>query len=151
MPQGVTKDAFGLKVKSVIAALTDFYKNSKREVAHILKDIFNLDISLGSISNSEARVASKCKAAYQEVETTIKQSKILHINETGHFNSSKLGWSWIFTSSIASLLKLTTSRSRKVLESSGLYLSQQTVISYRYAVYNLFSTHPSPTLLVTYS
>lgn len=47
------------KIKSVIAALTGFYKNSKREVSHILKDIFNLDISLGSISNSEARVAFK--------------------------------------------------------------------------------------------
>ena len=77
LPKGVTPDTFVPKVKSVIAALTGFYKNSKREVTYILKDIFNLDLSLGSISNSEARVAAKCQTAYQAVEETITQSKIL--------------------------------------------------------------------------
>ncbi|MCT4697186.1 IS66 family transposase [Candidatus Cardinium sp. TP] len=138
LPQGVTGDTFGPKIKSVIAALTGFYKNSKREVADILKDIFNLDISLGSISNSEARVGSKCQSAYQAIEETVKQSNLIHIDETSHFNSGKLGWCWIFTTPMASLLKLTHSRSRKVLENSGLNHQNSIVISDRYAVYHYF-------------
>lgn len=54
-------DTFGSKVKSTIAALSGFYKNSKREVENIIKNIFNLDISVGSVSNSEARVAENAK------------------------------------------------------------------------------------------
>lgn len=138
LPKGVTGDTFGPKIKSVIAALTGFYKNSKREVGYILKDIFNVDISLGTISNSEARVAAKCQEAYQAIEKTVRESKVLHIDETGHYNSGKLGWCWIFTSPIASLLKLTTSRSRKILENSGLNRQNSTVITDRYAVYNYF-------------
>jgi len=139
LPKGVTSDTFGPKIKSVIAALTAFYKNSKREVSHILKDIFNLDISLGSISNSESRVASKCQEAYQVIEKTVRESKLIHIDETSHYNSGKLGWCWIFTSPMASLLKLTKSRSKKVLESSGLNRNQSIVVSDRYPVYNYFS------------
>ncbi|MCT4697302.1 IS66 family transposase [Candidatus Cardinium sp. TP] len=138
LPTGVTSDTFSPNIKSVITALTGFYKNSKREVSQILQDIFNLDISLGSISNSEARVASKCQKAYQAIEETVKNSKMLHIDETGHYTSGKLGWCWIFTTPIASLLKLTDSRSRKVLESSGLNPTRHLVISDIYPVYNYF-------------
>lgn len=55
LPKEVTPDIFGPRVKSVIAAMSGFYKNSKREIANIMKDIFNLDISIGSVSNSEGR------------------------------------------------------------------------------------------------
>lgn len=138
LPKGVTKDTFGPKIKAVIGALTGFYKNSKREVFYILKDIFNVDISLGSISNNEARVAAKCEPAYQSIEETIRKSKLVHIDETSHYISGKLNWGWIMTNPIASLLKLTNSRSRKVLENSGLNRINQIVISDRYAVYNYF-------------
>ena len=40
-------------VESIIAALSGFFNNSKREVQSILSQIFNLDISLGLVSNSE--------------------------------------------------------------------------------------------------
>lgn len=65
LPEGVTPDTFGPRVKSVVASLSGFYKNSKREIANIMKDIFNMSISVGSVSNSEARVSSKCKEAYR--------------------------------------------------------------------------------------
>lgn len=138
LPKGVTADTFGPKIKSVIAAFTGFYKNSKREVCQILKDIFNLDISLGSISNTEFRVASKCKSSYQSIEATIRKSKLVHIDETAHYNSGQLGWGWMFTNAMSSLLKLTSSRSRKILETSGLDPVQTILISDRYAVYNYF-------------
>lgn len=49
LPEGVTPDTFGPRVKSVIAALSGFYKNSKREITNIMKDIFNMSISVGCL------------------------------------------------------------------------------------------------------
>ncbi len=118
LPEGITADTFGPRVKSVIAALSGFYKNSKREVANIINDIFNLNISVGSISNSEARVAEKCKEAYEQVEQEVSKSEVLHIDETSHYNKGKLGWCWMFSSKIGSVIKLTESRGMKVLENS---------------------------------
>lgn len=139
LPQGVTRYTFGAKIKSLISFLTAFYKNSKQEVSCILKDIFNVDISLGSISNSETRVAVKCQSAYQAIEDTIKKSKLAHIDETSHYNGDKRNWAWIMVSPIASLLKLRHSRSRKVLENSRL--NPGLVVNDRYAVYNYLLPH----------
>ncbi|GFQ76690.1 IS66 family transposase [Trichonephila clavata] len=101
LPEGVTPDTFGPRVKSVITALSGFYKNSKREITNIMKDIFNMSISIGSVSNSEARVASKCKEAYERVEEEVRASKVLHIDETSHYNKGKLGWCWMFANNKA--------------------------------------------------
>lgn len=35
LPAGVSHDTFGPRLKSILSTLTDFYKNSKREVTHI--------------------------------------------------------------------------------------------------------------------
>jgi len=139
LPEDVTNDVFGPRVKAVAAALTGFYKNSKSEVSKIFKDVFNLDISISSISNNEAKVAEKCEKTYQEVEQEASRSKILHIDETSHYKKGKIGWAWIFASKTASFLKLTDFRNKKVLENSGFDRNNNIIVTDRYAVYNYFS------------
>ena len=138
LPEGVSADKFGLRVKATVAALTGFYKNSKREVEGILKDIFNLKISLGSVSNSEFRVAKKCKVAYEEIEQTLTSSELLHIDETSHYTAGKLGWCWLFSDGVNSIIKLVHSRGKKVLEDSVFGTSDHIVVTDRYAAYNYF-------------
>jgi transposase len=139
LPREVILDTFGPRVKSVIAALSGFYKNSKREIANIMKDIFNLNISVGSISNSEARVTLRCKEAYEQVEEEVRASKILHIDETGHYTKGKLGWCWMFTNNQASVIKLADTRAAKFLENSTFSDYKNLVVTDRYGVYNHFS------------
>jgi transposase len=139
LSDGVTRDRFGAVLKSVISALTGFYKNSKQDVVNILKDVFNLKISLGSISNSEARVALKCKDRYKEIEEEVSNSKVLHIDETSHYNKGKLGWGWMFTSTNGSLLKLTDSRGKRVLQESVFGGSDNIIVTDRYGVYSYFA------------
>lgn len=139
LPKGVTPDTFGPRVKSVIAALSGFYKNSKREIANIMKDIFNLNISVGSISNSEARVTLKCKEAYEEVEEEVRASEILHIDETSHYKKGKLGWCWMFANDKASFVKLADTRGMKFLKNSTFSDYKKLVVTDRYAVYNYYS------------
>lgn len=64
LPANVTADLFGTRVKAAIGSLTGFYKNSKREVESILKDLFNVSISVGTVSNNEARITTKCNEVY---------------------------------------------------------------------------------------
>lgn len=139
LPARVSQDLFGERVKTIISALTGFYKNSKREVEAILKDIFNLKISLGTISNNEARVAKKCQEAYEEIELELSYSNVLHIDETSHYNKGKIGWCWVFSSREASMIKLVDSRGMKVLANSILGSSDNIIISDRYAAYNYFA------------
>jgi transposase len=137
--EGVNNDRFGPRIKTVIGALTGFYKNSKREVEDILKSIFKVPISLGSISNSEARIAAECKEQYEDIELNLSYSKLLYIDETSHYNKGKLGWCWLFADSKYSLIKLEDSRSKKILENSVFGSDDNIIVSDRYGAYNYFT------------
>ena len=139
LPEGVTADLFGSNVKTAIGSLTGFYKNSKREVANILKNLFNLQISVGTISNNEARIAKKCLESYEDIELELSYSRILHIDETSHYNKGKMGWCWLFASKTATLIKLESSRGKKVLENSVFGSDDHLIITDRYAAYNYFN------------
>jgi transposase len=138
LPSGVNKGVFGSGVLAVIASLTGFYKNSKKDVVNILADIFKLKISIGSISNQERKVATKCDESYEAIKQKVSNSDIVHMDETSHYNKSKLGWCWMFSSKDGSFLELKDSRGKKVLENSIFGSNDQLVISDRYAAYNYF-------------
>jgi transposase len=108
-------------------------------VQQILKDVFHLPVSLGLVSNTQKRVNHKLKPAYQGLVEQMKDSPYLHIDQTGHKCQGKRGWGWIFTSRDISVLKLTLSRGKKVLQ--GLLPSYGgQVISDRYGAYNYFES-----------
>jgi len=139
LPEGVTIDLFGPRVKAMIGSLGGFYKNSKRDIERILKDLFNLDISLGTISHNEGRIASVCKEEYEKIEQSLSYSKLLHIDETSHYNKGKMGWCWLFSSAEATMIKLEKTRGKKVLENSVFGPKDNIIVSDRYAAYNYFA------------
>ena len=136
LPYGVSNDTFGNNISAIISSLTAFYKNSKRDVQSILRDIFNLDISLGSVSNREGKVSNKCKDAYEDIELQVNDSDVVHIDETGHSYGGRKGWCWIFASEVASLIKLEDSRGQKVLKHSVFGPRDSVYVTDRYPSYN---------------
>lgn len=138
LPEGVRTDLLGDHAKTIVSALSGFFHNSKRDVQQILQDIFHLPISLGLVSMSEKRVSQKLTPFYKELRDTVEDSSYLHIDETGHKSQGKRGWGWIFTNREVSLLKLTTSRGKKVLQSILPAGYEGWVISDRYGAYRYF-------------
>lgn len=130
-------DLLGPHAKAIICALNGFSQNSKREVQAILKDIFNLPISLGLVSDTAKRASKQLEAYYNNIQEQVRASEYLHIDETSHKSKAEKGWAWIFTNKEYSLLKLTSSRGKQVLENVlGRYEGK--VISDRYGAYNYF-------------
>lgn len=137
LPPGIQADLLGDHAKAIISALSGFFHNSKRDVQQILHDVFHLPISLGLVSVTEKRVCQKLEISYKELIDHIEDSPYLHIDETGHKSQGKRGWGWIFTSREVSLLKLTASRGKQVLQ-SVLPGYEGWVISDRYGAYRYF-------------
>ena len=127
----------GPNAHSIISSLTGCFNNSKRDLQSILSQIFNLDISLGLISNSERRVSEKLESTYDKLSAECRSSTSLHVDETGHNNQGKRHWCWVLANKAVTVFKLASSRGRKVIE--GLLPSYSgMIISDRYAVYNHF-------------
>jgi len=137
LPKEVRSDLLGDHAKAIISALSGFFHNSKRDVQQILKDIFHLPISLGLVSNTEKRVNQKLKPCYQELVQHIEESPYLHIDETGHRCRGEKGWGWLLTSREVSVLKLASSRGKKILQSLLPAYNGQ-VISDLYGAYCYF-------------
>ena len=137
LPEGVSLDLLGDHAKAVISALSGFFHNSKRDIQRILHDIFHLPISLGLVSVTEKRVSHKLKSSYDELCEKMEESPYLHIDETGHKCRGEKGWGWMFTNRQMSVLKLTSSRGKKVLQSI-LPAYEGQIISDRYGAYRHF-------------
>lgn len=138
LPEGVQPDLLGNHAKAIMCALSGFFHNSKRDVQQILKDIFHLPISLGLVSNTEKRVRRNLKSSYEELVEQAKGSAYLHIDETGHKCQGKRGWGWMLTSREVSVLKLASSRGKKVLQAL-LPSYEGKIISDRYGAYRYFN------------
>lgn len=135
LPEGVSPDLLGDHAKAIISALSGFFHNSKRDVQQILHDIFHMPISLGLVSTTEKRVNQKLQS--EELWEQMEESSYLHIDETGHKCKGTRGWGWIFTNRHMSILKLTSSRGKKVLQSLLPEYEGQ-IISDRYGAYRHF-------------
>ena len=127
----------GPNAESIIGSLGGFFNNSKRDIQQILSQIFNLDVSLGLISETEKRISSKLESKYKKLLEELEESPYLHIDETGHKNQGQRFWCWFLGNSKISFFYLAKTRGKKVLakllpEYDGL------VVSDRYAVYNYF-------------
>ena len=104
----------------------------------ILSQIFNLDSSLGLVSNSEARVSNKLEDKYNELVEMAETSSYLHLDESVANNKGKLGWCWVATNKFVTVFKLMSSRGIKALE-KFLPEYEGKVITDRYAAYNIFA------------
>lgn len=126
--------------RSIISSLSGFYNKSKRDIQSILKQVFNLDISLGLISNTEGRISAKLESKYNELQHSLEESNYLHLDETSSNNKGNRHWCWVAANKTMTVFKLASSRGQKVLE-SFLPEYEGKVISDRYAVYNMFDSN----------
>lgn len=127
----------GKNAESIITSLGGFFNNSKRDIQSILRQIFNLEISLGLISSSQARISEKLENKYNELVGLAEKSEYLHLDESSANNKGKKGWCWVAANKVVTVFKLLNSRSRKALE-QFLPEYEGKVISDRYAVYNVY-------------
>lgn len=117
LPVGVGKRGFGLRVHSLLSICVTEYRMSRRQAQKFLKAIFGLPISVGCVSNTEARSSQALAPVYENIETRLKQSEIVHLDETGFRQENRSGWAWIKVNQEATYFKLDFSRGKKLAQS----------------------------------
>ena len=127
----------GSNAEAIIGNLGGYFNNSKRELQQMLSQIFNLDLSLGLISATEGRIASKLEDKYTHILNVAQGSSYLHFDETGASNKGARHWCFVAANKTVSVFKIAASRGMKSLESFMPDYAGK-VISDRYAIYNIF-------------
>lgn len=137
LPIGVPDSAFGPRLMGLFATLTGAVHVAKREAIQLMKDLYDVDIGLGSAPNIEERVTKALDPIYDRIhKLVIEGSFCKHFDETTWRNSGKRCYAWIASCSMAAFFKLHPNRSRKAFEELiGKEANGFEAITDRYSVY----------------
>ncbi|KAB8333709.1 IS66 family transposase [Scytonema tolypothrichoides VB-61278] len=139
-PAEVPPGSFGPRAVALIALLHGRYRISNREVVALLRMVWLLPVSLGSVANLQQVASSALAPAYAEVQAAIEAEDHVNADETRWREGQRKPWLWVAVGSVATLFLLAYGRGKKQL---GLLLGETfagLVSSDRFTAYNSLPT-----------
>jgi len=100
---------------ALMAMLTGIYHLSRRKAQRLLSDVLGVDVSLGGLSNVEARVSDAIKPAVTEVWTRVGQDEIKHADGTSWLQAGVTLCLWTIATKAATVFKIISDGSAKTL------------------------------------
>lgn len=136
LPEGIPSSVFGPKMMALVATLTGGYLLPKRDAIRLIKDLYDIDIGLGSIPNIEERVTKALLGASERIHRFVLNSDLsTHFDETGWRDSGKRHYTWMACNEEASIFKIYRFRSGKSFKSFTRGKQEFVAVTDRYAVY----------------
>lgn len=123
--------------------LTGVLHVAKREAMQLIKDLYGVDMGVGSLPNVEERVSAALDPVYDRIHKFIMEHKFCtHFNETGWRDNGKRHFVWLATCQQAAVYRINRNRS---LAAFQRLIGQETwkapAVTDRYAVYGSFKNH----------
>jgi transposase len=114
LPAGTLHSSFGPRLMALLATLTGRFHISKREAILLIRDLYGIELSVGSAINVEERVANALDGVYEQIHRfVIESSSARFFDETGWRDSGKRHYVWLATSVSAAYYMIDRHRSRE--------------------------------------
>jgi hypothetical protein len=110
------KGLFGPRLVALIVSLKLNGNASFRNIQRILDESFDIQVSLGFISNCFNKASECLEPAYQEVKEAVKKEPVLNVDETTHRENGRRLYTWAFCGA-AIILFAIGDRSRTIIDS----------------------------------
>ena len=139
LPVGIPDSAFGSNLMGLFAYLTGILHLAKREAIQLVKDLYDIDIGLGSAPNIEERVSNALDPVYEKIHQIVIESKLCkHFDETSWRDSGKRHYVWLASSKIATFFAIHPHRNKEAFKvlTRGKDPSDFAAVTDRYATYN---------------
>ncbi|MFV0545602.1 MAG: IS66 family transposase [Bacteroides sp.] len=107
--------SYGNTIQSLVAFLSHVQCVSFERICEILKEIFSLSISQGTIRNMLIKIGNKSKVVCEKIRRRITKSKVVGADETGLYVNNVLDWAWIFQTNQITYLYQDKSRGMKAI------------------------------------
>lgn len=102
--------AFGASVVALVGQLTGEYHLPKRAVVRILRDLFGIEMALGTICDQEQTVARAIEQPVREAHEAAKLAATAHADESGWREDKKRAWLWVLVTQVATVFCIHRSR-----------------------------------------
>jgi len=98
--------AFGPCLTAVVVLLTGAYHLSRRKTRKLLKELFGLSISTGTISQMESRASEALAEAHEEAKRAVQHAGVKHSDATSWLRSGKLTSLWVLATTAATVYQI---------------------------------------------
>jgi transposase len=103
-------------IQGLVGYLKVRYHLSHQKISRFCQELLGIQLSEGSVQNSLKRLADTLKPVYMLVKEMLKQTFVLHSDESTNKVSGKNGYVWVFTNASLCLFVSATSRGYTVIE-----------------------------------
>ncbi len=102
LPDGTPAHMLGPNISAFIALLIAF-RVSRRDVQTILADVFDLPVSLGALSDHEARISKALEPSYNEAVTYARAQRAKHLDGSNWHVGGQLRGLWAIATAMVSV------------------------------------------------
>jgi transposase len=106
---------FGPRLMALMAMLTGIYHLSRRKAQCLLSDVLGVEVSLGGLSNVEARVSDAVKPVVAEVWNRVGDDEVKHADGTSWFQAGLTLCLWTIATKAATVFKIIADGSANTL------------------------------------
>ena len=115
LPSGVPQGMLGAQVLALVAVLTADGHMSRRKVQALLSAVFRLDVSLGTLSESEQVVSDAVAPAVDEARMHALTEKVKHLDATSWRESGRYRALWTLATATVTVFTILGDGTRSVL------------------------------------
>ena len=137
LPAEVGRNAFGPRLQAWVAILTGRFRQSRRQVVDLLRELCGVSLSLGSIQNLCEETSEALAVPYREAKEAVTPAEMVHLDETGWKEKGKRHWLWVAVTSMTTVFMVSCSRGRQALKELIGESFQGILHSDRWGAYNI--------------
>ena len=110
LPAGAPTRCFGPSVDATIAVLIGVYRLGKRPVVELMRDMYGLTMSVGSVIACQKSASDALAAPFDEAKDFVENAKVKHADETGWRENRKRAWLWAAVTTSVTLFMIQARR-----------------------------------------
>ncbi len=135
----IPSSPFGPRLVSVVAMLTGVYHLSRRRAQQLLREVFEIEISLGAISAIEKRASEAVAPAVVEAERVVEQAEVKHSDATSWLRAGVRKSLLTIASALATVYKIVDDGSRETLRPLFGEVPKGILVTDRASVFDFWS------------
>ncbi len=113
LPEGVSQRKFGPRLTAAIAVMAGTYHMSRRDIVDFVRNVWGLQISLGTVSALEGLATDAMAASHSEVGRDLQAQEALNADGTSWRKGNKYACLWVATCPQLTYYKITTDQTSK--------------------------------------
>jgi hypothetical protein len=129
LAEGAARVQLGPRALGLAAQLNKQHGLTVRKTCAVLREVFQLRLSPGGLSQALARMADKLEPAYENLLARLRAGPYVHADETSWWVGGPGYWLWVFTHKTMTVYRVAKGRGRDLLleilgpEYSGVLVS----------------------------